>query len=182
MHTVTQIGQATRTVENRCLELWLWSMSPENIQIKISTNRCTEYGWSRIRGPFIMRPRNTMAKQFAYWDEDASKISIKLYEDNQIGIAIANNRGYQSRAKHIDIRHHFVRQHVKLNNITLEYIESRRRLADFLTKALPTRKFQDLVGKSNIRNCMSRGSVEHRASSTLTANQMRQNSPGKSRT
>nr|CCA24634.1 putative polyprotein [Albugo laibachii Nc14] len=51
---------------------------------------------------------------------------VKIYEDNQSAIALANNDGYQSRAKHIDIRHHFVRQHVKLNNITLEYIESRR--------------------------------------------------------
>ena len=96
---------------------------------------------------------------------------VKIYEDNQSAIALANDDRYQSRAKHIDIRHHFVRQHVKLNNITLEYIESRKQLVDFLTKPLSTRQFQDLVAKSNIGNCLSRGSVEQTESSTITANQ-----------
>ena len=96
---------------------------------------------------------------------------INIYEGNRSAIAIANKDAYQSRARHIDIRHHLVWQHVKLNKITLEYIGSRRQLADFLTKALPKRQFQDLVGKSNIKSCISRGSVEHRANFRLSANQ-----------
>ena len=96
---------------------------------------------------------------------------VKIHEDIQSAIAIAYNDVYQNRAKHIDIRHHFVREHVKLNNITLEFIESKKQLADFLTKALPTRQFQDLVRKSNIRNCGWRGSVEYGESSTLATNQ-----------
>ena len=36
--------------------------------------------------------------------------SVVMHEDNQSAIAIANNDGYQSRAKHIDIRYHFVRE------------------------------------------------------------------------
>ena len=99
------------------------------------------------------------------------RFPVRIYEDNQSTIALANNDGDQSRAKHIDIRHHFVRQHVKLNNITLEYIESRKQLADFLTNPLSARQFQDLVTKSNIGKCMSRGSVVQTESSTITANQ-----------
>jgi hypothetical protein len=84
---------------------------------------------------------------------------IVVFEDNQGTIAIANNEGYHSRAKHIDIRHHFIREHIKSNEIKLEYIESKDQLADFLTKAIATKQFQRLLERSNIRSCRSRGSV-----------------------
>ena len=33
-----------------------------------------------------------------------------VYEDNQSLIPIAPKNGYQSRAKHIDIKYHFIRE------------------------------------------------------------------------
>jgi hypothetical protein len=84
---------------------------------------------------------------------------VCVYEDNQSAIAIAQNDGYQGRAKHIDIRHHFVRQQIKCGSITLCYIETKRQLADFLTKPIATQHFQDLLKQSNIRSVDSRGSV-----------------------
>ena len=90
------------------------------------------------------------------------KWPITVFEDNQSAIAIAKNNGYQSRAKHIDIRHHFIREHVKSQNIALQYIETKNQLADYLTKAIPTKQFQTLIEKSRITNCKSRGSVEVR--------------------
>ena len=38
--------------------------------------------------------------------------AITVREDNKKGIAIANIDGYLSRANHIDIRYHFVRDQV----------------------------------------------------------------------
>jgi hypothetical protein len=75
---------------------------------------------------------------------------VVVYEDNQSAIAIAKNEGYQSRAKHIDIRYHFVRDQVKAKVIQLEYIETKSQLADFLTKAISTSKFKFLVAKTNV--------------------------------
>lgn len=49
--------------------------------------------------------------------------TVKL--DNQSAIAIATNIGYQSRAKHIDIRHHFVRDHVESGTVKLEYVPTK---------------------------------------------------------
>ena len=63
---------------------------------------------------------------------------VVVYEDNQTAIAIARNEGYQSRAKHIDIRYPFVRDHVKNKIIQLEDIETKLQLADSLTKAILT--------------------------------------------
>ena len=96
-------------------------------------------------------------------------IPVIVYEDNQSAIAIAKYEGYQSRAKHIDIRYHFVRDQVKNKIIQLEYIETKLQLADFLTKAISTKKFQFLVTKSSIGNFSSRGSVEDGSSADAHA-------------
>lgn len=85
---------------------------------------------------------------------------VVINEDNQSAIAIAKNNGYQSRAKHIDIRYHFVREQVKAKSIELKYIDTKLQLADFLTKPISTKQFELLLDKSNIRNSTSRGSVE----------------------
>ena len=42
----------------------------------------------------------------------------------------------------------------------IEYIDSKNQLADFLTKPISTKQFQDLVRLVNIKNYMSTGSVE----------------------
>ena len=81
-----------------------------------------------------------------------SKRLLLEVEDNQSSIGIAKNEGNHSRAKHIDIRYHFVRDQYKNKVIQLEYIETKLQLADFLTKAIWTKKFQSLVAKANIGN------------------------------
>ena len=78
--------------------------------------------------------------------------AITVHEDNQSAIAIAKNDGYQSRAKHIDIRYHFVREQVKGKIIKLKYTETKSQLADFLTKPISTKKFEMLVHKAKIRD------------------------------
>jgi hypothetical protein len=42
-------------------------------------------------------------------------------EDNQSAIAMAKNPQFHSRAKHIDIRHHFIREQVNGEEIKLVY-------------------------------------------------------------
>jgi hypothetical protein len=61
-----------------------------------------------------------------------------MYSDNQAAIAIARNEGDYRRAKHIDIRYHFIRNHLQNGRLELVYIPSEQQLADFLTKPLPT--------------------------------------------
>nr|CCA16573.1 putative polyprotein [Albugo laibachii Nc14] len=47
---------------------------------------------------------------------------IQFFVENQSAIVIATNDGNQSREKHIDIRHQFIREHVKSGIIKLWYI------------------------------------------------------------
>lgn len=49
---------------------------------------------------------------------------------------------YHSRTKHLDIRYHFIRQHVEDGIIRLEYIPTADMVADGLTKALARVKFE----------------------------------------
>ena len=49
-----------------------------------------------------------------------------------------------SRVKHIDIRHHFVRDHINLNDIKLEWISTAEQQADIFTKALGKNVFLKL--------------------------------------
>lgn len=57
--------------------------------------------------------------------------------DNKGAIRLALNPGTHHRTKHIDIKHHFIRELIDDDVISLEYIQSKRQLADILTKGLP---------------------------------------------
>ena len=46
-----------------------------------------------------------------------------------------------SRTKHIEIRHHFIRDHVQKGDCVLEFIETSKQLADIFTKPLAKENF-----------------------------------------
>lgn len=58
-----------------------------------------------------------------------------LHADSMGGIDLAKNHRISQRSKHIDIRYHFIRDHVD-NTFKLEYISTEINLADLLTKQL----------------------------------------------
>jgi hypothetical protein len=61
---------------------------------------------------------------------------IPLLCDNESAVKIANNPVQHSRTKHIDIRHHFLRDHVARNDISLCGVRSEDQLVDIFTKPL----------------------------------------------
>ena len=64
------------------------------------------------------------------------ELSIKVYEDNQACIQIADNPISQRRTRYIDIRYHFVRDYIEDGTITMEYYTSTQMLADIMTKIM----------------------------------------------
>jgi bifunctional DNase/RNase len=54
--------------------------------------------------------------------------------DNESAVKIANNSIQHSRTKHINIHHHFLRDHVAKNDISLEGVRIEDQLADIFTK------------------------------------------------
>ncbi|GJS41704.1 retrovirus-related pol polyprotein from transposon TNT 1-94 [Tanacetum coccineum] len=67
---------------------------------------------------------------------------IPLYCDNKSAIALCCNNVQHSRSKHIDIRHHFIREQ---RVVELYFVETNYQLADILTKALPRERFEFLL-------------------------------------
>ncbi len=76
---------------------------------------------------------------------------VEVREDNQAAIAIAHHPTRHAATKHIDVRHHYVRECVYLGRVHLTYVASQQQAADILTKALARPAF-DLV-----RGLMSMG-------------------------
>ncbi|OWZ11723.1 polyprotein [Phytophthora megakarya] len=68
----------------------------------------------------------------------------QVWEDNQGAIALESNAGYHAKTKHVDIRHHFIRENVEDGTGKIGYVDTKRQLADMLTKALGTKTFQHL--------------------------------------
>jgi len=62
--------------------------------------------------------------------------------DNQGALDISENATNYQRAKHIDIRYHFIRHALQNDKITLDYIPSQENPADVLTKALTPQKHE----------------------------------------
>lgn len=66
--------------------------------------------------------------------------TVTLYNDSQSAQKLIKCIGYRSRTKHIDIRHHFVRDCVNKGNIEMEYMPTEDMPADALTKGLSANK------------------------------------------
>jgi hypothetical protein len=72
------------------------------------------------------------------------KSPVKLLCDNRAAIAISNNDVNHGRTKHIDIRHHYIRELTKNNEVEISWIDTNNQLADILTKSLGKRQFDSL--------------------------------------
>ena len=64
-------------------------------------------------------------------------VPITIYEDNQSCIELSQNNRNHQRTKHIDVRYHFIREAIEANLIKVQYMETKYRVADMLTKPLP---------------------------------------------
>ena len=75
---------------------------------------------------------------------------IPLLCDKESAIKLANNPVQHSRTKHIDIRHHFLRDHEAKGDIALRHVSTEWQLADIFTKPLDEQRFCALRSELNI--------------------------------
>jgi hypothetical protein len=61
---------------------------------------------------------------------------ISLLCDNESVIKIAYNPCEHSRTKHIDIQHHFLRDHVIKEDTVISHVRTNDQLTDIFTKPL----------------------------------------------
>ena len=75
-----------------------------------------------------------------------------VLSDNQSALDIAENPKNYQRAKHIDIRYHFIRHALRNNQLSIDYIPSTHQPADVLTKALGPQIHHQLVSLMGLKN------------------------------
>ncbi|GJX75735.1 retrovirus-related pol polyprotein from transposon TNT 1-94 [Tanacetum coccineum] len=84
---------------------------------------------------------------------------ISMYCDSKSAIAISCNPVQHSKTKHIDIRYHFIKEHVEKGTVELYFVGTEYQLADLFTKALPKERFEYLVHRIGMR-CMTPTQLE----------------------
>ncbi|GKB80797.1 hypothetical protein Tco_0947692 [Tanacetum coccineum] len=79
---------------------------------------------------------------------------VPVFYDNTSAIAISNNPVLHSRTKHIDIRYHFIRDHILKGDI--DFIPTQYQLADIFTKPLDEPTFKRLIVELGMMNIDSK--------------------------
>ena len=85
-------------------------------------------------------------------DYGVQQETLTILCDNQSAINISKNPVQHSRKKHIDIRHHFLRDLVEQGLVVLHHVATYKQLADIFTKPLDTAKFEKL--RSDLGVCL----------------------------
>ena len=89
----------------------------------------------------------TLLAELGYSNGDGTDQPTDLFSDNQSAIALTRNPVSHARAKHIDIRHHFVRDAIQDRIIWVQYIPTTEMTADSLTKALGREKHEKCTAR-----------------------------------
>ncbi|GJX57532.1 copia protein [Tanacetum coccineum] len=77
-------------------------------------------------------------------DYDVRLDDVPIMCDNKGAIDLSKNPVQHSRTKHIEIRHHFLRDNVQKGHISIEKVPSVDNIADILTKPLKRESFNYL--------------------------------------
>ena len=80
---------------------------------------------------------------------------IIIQVDNKSAIELAKNPVNHERSKHIDVRFHFIREHVKEESVELRHVASKNQAADIFTKPLSKEIFdrgKKMIGMLDGRN------------------------------
>nr|GEY22028.1 copia protein [Tanacetum cinerariifolium] len=77
---------------------------------------------------------------------------IPLYCDNKSVIALCCNNVQHSRAKHIYVRYHFIKEQVENGIVKLYFVWTEYQLADIFTKPFPRERFNFLIDKLGMKS------------------------------
>lgn len=69
-------------------------------------------------------------------DPDLKGSPVEIQCDNQSALTLAATDSFRARSKHIDVRHHYIRDKIVDKSINLVYTPTEEMVADSLTKAV----------------------------------------------
>ncbi|WJX72495.1 hypothetical protein P8452_56374 [Trifolium repens] len=83
-------------------------------------------------------------------DYNITESSIPLYCDNTAAIHLSKHPILHSRAKHIEIKHHFIRDYVQKGTIDIQFIDTEHQWPDIFTKPLAIEHFEFIKKNLNM--------------------------------
>nr|GEU41682.1 retrovirus-related Pol polyprotein from transposon TNT 1-94 [Tanacetum cinerariifolium] len=107
------------------------SISTSEFEYVAVSGCCAQVLWMR-----------TQLTDYGFFYDKAS-----VYCDSKSAIAISCNLVQHTRTKHIDVRYHFIKDHVEKGTTELYFFGTEYQLADLFTKSLPEARFKFLVEK-----------------------------------
>ena len=75
---------------------------------------------------------------------------VTLYCDNTSAIKLSKNPMMHTKTKHIAIKYHYVRELVQEKEVKMEYINTKEKIVNIFTKALPKDAYEYLRGKLGV--------------------------------
>ena len=81
---------------------------------------------------------------------------MTIFEDNQSTTAMTKIPQHHGRAKHIDIKFHYIREMITMNKIELRYCKTDKMTVDMLTKGIGKIQFaklRSMIGLRDISDC-----------------------------
>ena len=69
-------------------------------------------------------------------DYNIYESKIPIYYDNTAGISLSQNPTLYSKARHVEIKHYFIRDHVRTGTMDLQFVPTDDQLADIFTTPL----------------------------------------------
>ncbi|WJX61599.1 hypothetical protein P8452_46671 [Trifolium repens] len=121
----------------------------ENL-ISWASKRQTTIALSTVEAEYISAAKcctQLLWMKYQLEDYNITESSIPLYCDNTAAIHLSKNPILHSRAKHIEIKHHFIRDHVQKGTINIQFIDTDHQWADIFTKPLAIERF-DFIKKN----------------------------------
>ncbi|GJR71221.1 retrovirus-related pol polyprotein from transposon TNT 1-94 [Tanacetum coccineum] len=128
---------------NGTINMGLWYLKDTNMSL-------TAYADADHVGCQDTRCSTSGSAQFLDYGFQFNK--IPLYCDNKSAIVLCCNNVQHSRAKHIDIRYHFIKEQVENGIVELYFVRTEYQLADIFTKPLPRERFNFLIDKLGMKS------------------------------
>nr|GEW69143.1 retrovirus-related Pol polyprotein from transposon TNT 1-94 [Tanacetum cinerariifolium] len=126
-------------------KLVCWSSKKQNC-VSIFTAECKYVAVSNCYAQVLWMRTQLMDYCFFY-------DKVPIYYDSKSAIAISCNPVQHTHTKHIDVRYHFIKDHIEKGTIELYFVGTEYQLADLFTKSLPEAQFKFLVEKLGMMSC-----------------------------
>ncbi|GJS57094.1 retrovirus-related pol polyprotein from transposon TNT 1-94 [Tanacetum coccineum] len=114
---------------------------------RCSTSRSSQFLGDKLVSWLSKKQKSTAISNYGFKFN-----KIPLYYDNKSVIALCYNNVQHSRAKHIDIRYHFIKEQVENGIVELYFVWTEYQLVDIFTKPLPRERFNFLIDKIGMRS------------------------------